>query len=229
MSNKTLYEHILEAKKYTEDAHWIDIFDSCARNRFPKNAKYNHNKNILYVRTDVTGKQRTETLTLPTDPKNCYETLMHVFKNLLGLKSDDDIKKSKQQLENARQQNYIELNCEWKKLKPRTVKNHILMNFVLEKIKEYDLDKKNVTKLYKLIQIGIQFKQLSSDDFEYEDGVIYSICGLEYDEKIKFFTLTNKQGTASHPAPNKNFNNNLEKSINKWTKEYNMYVNSIQS
>jgi hypothetical protein len=225
MTTKALYEHILEAKKYTKDEHWVDILDSCARNRFPKGAKYNHNKNILYVRTDATGRLKTETLTLPQDPKNCYETLMHVFKNLLGLKSDNDIKKSKQQLEDARQKNYIELNCEWKKLKPRTVKNHILMNFVMEKIEEHELHEKNVTKLYKLIQLGIQFKQLSSDDFEYEDGIIYSIKGLEYDEDINFFTLTNKQGALSHVSLNKNANNHLEKSVDRWIKDYNTYTN----
>jgi hypothetical protein len=225
MTTKALYENILEAKKYTKDAHWVDILDSCARNRFPKGAKYNHNKNILYVRTDATGRLRTETLTLPQDPKNCYETLMHVFKNLLGLKSDDDIKKSKQLLEDARQKNHIELNCEWKKLKPRTVKNHILMNFVMEKIEEHELHEKNVTKLYKLIQLGMQFRQLSSDDFEYEDGVIYSIKGLEYDEDINFFTLTNKQGALSHAATNKNANNYLEKSVDRWIKDYNTHTN----
>ena len=225
MGDKSLYSHILGAKKYTTDAHWKDMLDSCARNRFPKGAKYNYNKNILYVRTDVTGKVRTETITLPTDPKNCYETLMHVFKNLLGLKSDEDIKKSKQQLEDARQQNYIDLDCEWKKLKPRTVKNHILMNYVIDKIKEYELDEKNVTKLYKLIQLGTQFKKLSSDDFEYSDGVIYSIKGLEYDSDVGFFVLTNKQGAISNSSSNKAAYNHLEKAVDKWIKDYNTHTN----
>lgn len=224
MADKSLYQHIIEAKKYTKDPHWKDMLDSCARNRFPKGAKYFHNKNILYVRTDVSGRARTETITLPTDPKNCYETLMHVFKNLLGLKSDEDIKESKKELETARQKNYIDLDCDWKKLKPRTIKNHILMNFVASKIEEYEIDKKHVTKLYKLIQLGMQFKQLSSDDFEYSDGVIYSIIGLEYDEETGFFTLTNKQGSLSTPSANKPYNH-LEKAADKWVKDYNVYTN----
>lgn len=224
MGDKSPYQHIVEAKKYTKDAHWRDMLDNCARNRFPKGAKYNHNKNILYVRTDVTGKIRTETINLPTDPEDCYQTLMHVFKNLLGLKSDEDIKKSKQQLEDARKQNYIDLDCEWKKLKPRTVKNHILMNYVIDKINEYGLDQKKVTKLYKLIQIGTQFKQLSSDDFEYSDGVIYSIKGLEYDEATNFFVLINKQGALTNPS-SKNACNHLEKAVDKWIKDYNTHTN----
>jgi len=223
--SKILYEHIIEAKKYTKDMHWIDILDNCARNKFPKGAKYNYAKNMLYVRTDISGKLRTETLTLPTDGKGCYDTLMHVFNKLLSMKSDEDIKESKRQLEVARKKNDVDLDCDWKKLKPKTIKNHILMNYASAQIKEYGLNDKDTVRLYRLIQLGMQFKQLSSDDFEYENGVVYSIKGLEYDESKEFFVLTGKQGAFSHVSNNKVAGNALEKSVDKWIKEYNTHSN----
>lgn len=225
MSTKVVYEHILEAKELTKDEYWRDIIDNCARNRFPKGAKYNHNKNMLYVRSDVTGRVRNETITLPLDVKKCYETLMHVLKNLLGLKSDDDIKQSKQDIETARKKNDIDLDCEWKKLKPRTIKNHILMNYAISQIDEYGLTDKDVSKLYRLIQLGMQFKYLSSEDFQYENGVVHSVKGLEYNKKEGFFAFTNKRGPITHASPNKSSYDVLEKSIDRWVKEYNTHIN----
>jgi len=143
---------------------------------------------------------------------------MYVFTNLLGLKSEKDIEKSKKDIETARQQNNVDLNCEWKKLKPRSVKNNILMNFALSQVEDYDLDKKDVSKLYRLIQLGLQFKKLSSDDFEYENGVVLSIKGLEYNEDTNFFVLTNKAGAISHSTSNKPNVNHLEKAVDKWAK-----------
>lgn len=219
MANKVVYEHILEAKKYTKDKHWIDLLDTCARNKFPKGIKYNQNKGVLYVRTDMTGKSKTETVALPTDAKGCYNTLMHVFREMLRLKSDEDVIFSKQQLEMARKQNNIDLECDWKQLKPRTVKNHILMNYAITQVELYELPSKTVGRLYRLIQLGIQFKNLSSDDFEYENGVILSVGGLEFDEDTQFFVLSNKQGTLSHVSNSKNSYNHLEKSVEKWAKD----------
>jgi hypothetical protein len=213
-----LYDYILSCRDYTQDEYWREIIYNCACNKFPKGVKYTAIKRTLYVRSNNAGRIRIETLSLPVDTSNCYETLMYVFTNLLGLKSEKDIEKSKKDIETARQQNNIDLNCEWKKLKPRSVKNNILMNFALSQVEDYGLDKKDVSKLYRLIQLGLQFKKLSSDDFEYENGVVLSIKGLEYNEDTNFFVLTNKPGAISHSASNKPNVNHLEKAVDKWAK-----------
>jgi len=213
-----LYDNILKCCDNTQDEYWKEIIHNCACNKFPKGIKYNNLKRTLYVRSNNVGRIRIETITLPNDPGNCYETLMYVFTHLLGLKSEKDIEKSKKDIETARQQNGIDLNCEWKKLKPRSVKNNILMNFTLSQVDNYKMDKKEVSKLYRLIQLGLQFKKLVSEDFEYDNGVIYSIKGLEFNEKSKFFILTNKQGAISHSASNKPNINHFEKAVDKWAK-----------
>lgn len=212
------HENIMSCREFTQDEYWREMLYNCACNKFPRGIKYNSLKRTLYVRTNPTGRMRTETILLPLDPNNCYETLMYVFTDLLGLRSEKDIEKSKKDIETARKKGVIDLNCEWKKLKPRSVKNNILMNFALSQIDECELDKKDVSKLYRLIQLGLQFKKLSSEDFEYENGVVYSIKGLEYDEETKFFVLTNKQGAISHSTSGKTDTNHLEKAVDKWVK-----------
>lgn len=218
MSKVILHENILKCRDFTQDEDWREILYNCACNKFPRGIKYNSLKHTLYVRINNVGRLKTETIILPSDPNNCYETLMYVFTNLLGLRSRKDIEKSKKDIEIARKKNGIDLDCEWKKLKPRSVKNNILMNFAISKIDELELDKKDVSKLYRLIQLGLQFKKLSSEDFEYDNGIIYSIKGLEYDEKTNFFILTNKQGTISHNTSGKTDVNHLEKAVDKWVK-----------
>ena len=91
----------------------------------------------MYV-LNVVSKLRTESLILPDDYKACYDTIMYVLKDLLNLRSDNDIKISKDKLEELRIQNDFDLDCTWKKLKPRSVKNHILMNFSINQIKKYN-------------------------------------------------------------------------------------------
>lgn len=226
-SNKTaniLYPTILKCRDCTQDEYWKEIIYNCACNKFPKGIKYNHTKQLMHIKSIASGKTKTEIVTLSQDVSSCYDTLMHVFKTLLGLKSEDDISQSRKSIEDARKNNDVDLDCEWKKLKPKTVKNHILMNFVVKTIDDLNTDlpvkSKHVAKLYRLIQLGIQFKQLMPEDFDYNDGIIHHIKGLKYDEKQKVFLLTNKQAPFPHNSQNKSIKNPLEKSIYKWTKEH---------
>ena len=115
------------------------------------------------------------------------------------------------------------------------------MNFAIAQIEEYkelledntpQKTKKAVfdsctagIKLYRLIQLGIQFKYLTSEDFQYENGTVYSIKGLEYDEDLNFFALTGKKGAIVHAAANKGSCNHLEKTADRWVKDYNTNVN----
>jgi hypothetical protein len=225
--NKVLYENIYACREFTEDQYWKDMIWSCSCNKFPKGVSYNNIKNTVYVRPDYPNK-RTEMLALPVDdPETCFEVLMHIFKNLLNLRSDEDIKFSRIDIENARKDNEIDLDCEWKKLKPRSVKTQILINFSVEKVKSLNLeninDDMNLSNiLYRLIQLGIQFKQISGEDIEYNNGVISSIKGINYNSKTQNFELTNKQGYISHTA-NKINHNQLDKSMDKWIKQYRTY------
>lgn len=224
-NNKVLYEYILNCKEYTEDPYWKEIIFSCSCNKFPRGMTYNNTKKTLYVRSDVSStKQRTTLLTLSnTNTKMCFETLMYAFKDLLNLRSEDDIKSSRVDIEQARKNNEIDLDCEWKKLKPRSVKNHILMNFAMEQAKSRNLNLRDAKILSHLIQLGIQFKQIAADDVDYSDGVIKSIKGVEYNEENNCFFLTNKQGYISHVNNNKTSQGSLDKCIDKWVKDHDKF------
>ena len=145
---------------------------------------------------------------------------MHIFRELLGFRSDHDIKLSKQELEEIRRQSEIDLDCEWKKLKPRSMRNQILMNFAVTETKAHDLGVKGAKHLYNMIQLGFQFKELTSDDVNYEKGVITSISGLEFEETSGKFVVTNPQKSLARTDKPATRSNRLNQSIDRWIREY---------
>ncbi len=222
----------MKAEQLTTDKDWKDIIHSCACGKFPKGIRFDNTKGTLHVRYKNGSRINTEVINLSTDPQKCRDTLLYVFKDLLALRSSLDVSISKGALETMRVKNSVNLDCEWKKLKPKSVKNYILMNFAINQVKKYNMTgSKDAMKLNRLIQLGFQFKQLTSDDVRYNNGLISSISGVKYEQvrpslsgSKKFpFYLSHTQG----PIPKNDKPpckvNHLEKNIDKWAKDYQIY------
>lgn len=231
MTNKTvIYNHIDKCRELTGDPYWKDVIYSCACGGFPKGIKYEVNKATLNVRYEHGRKFQTETFTLTDKISETYEILMFIFKSLLGMRSDTDISKIKSELEVIRKTNDIEMDCEWKKLKPRSVKNHILMNYAITKTESLGLEPRTANNLYRIIQLGFQFKNLTSNNINYKQGKILSISGLDFDKQSETFKLTNNQGSIARTNTSENGNkiNQVKKTINKWVKDYKTYFDLIK-
>ena len=222
MSNKTL-EQFLNCQNFTFDTFWREILYNCACNRFPRGVKYDQFKNMIRVRYEHAGQVKKERHPVPKDPYERYKLLMYIFKELLGLRSYYDIKFSRQELEELRLKINIDLDCDWKKLKSRSMRNQIIMNFAVTEASKRDLGVKGAMYLYNVIQLGFQFKQLTSNDVQYEKGVITSISGLEYDESTQKFIIINPQNPNWVPASRPIMrvkSNQLYQTINKWLRDY---------
>ena len=219
MSSKTL-EQFLNCQDFAFDTFWKEILYNCACNRFPRGVKYDQFKNTIRVRYEHAGQVKKETYPIPKDPYETYTLLMYIFKELLGLRSYYDIKFSRQELEEIRLKIDIDLDCEWKKLKSRSMRNQLLMTFAVTEVNKRDLDVKYVKYLYNVIQLGFQFKQLTSNDVQYEKGVITSISGLEYNESTQEFIITNPQKPVTRTDKPVSKSNRLYQTINKWVRDY---------
>ena len=216
--SKVLFEHIESCVKLTKDREWQDIIHNCACNKFPKGIKYNNSKKVLYV-CSVPNK-KAEVITLPEEQLQCFKVLMFIFKNLLGLRSGDDISTTRAEIENTRKGNEINYACEWKTLKPKTIRNHILINFAVEQTGIHKLDRKQAHALYRQIQLGFQFKQLTADDVKYKNGIIMSIQGLKFDTVCGRFEITNKPGHVSYASASKVNKDPLKQRIGVWIKNH---------
>lgn len=233
MANKiVIYHNIDKCCELTDDFYWKDIIHSCACNKFPKGIRYEIKINhppTLYVRYECGRKFQNETFTLTEKISETYSILMFIFKNLLGLRSPTDIEKIKLELEVIRKTNNIQINCEWKKLKPRSVKNHILMNYAITRVEKLGLESRTANNLYRLIQLGFQFKNLTPNNINYKEGKILAISGLDFDKQTKTFKLTNSQGSiAKTNTENNNKINQVKKTINKWVKDYKLYFDLLK-
>jgi hypothetical protein len=221
--NKAVYERFLVYQKFVEDTYWKDIFYSCACNKFPKGVRYYHSKSTISVRSElVKNKPKTDVFSLSENDQSAFETMMHIFKNLLNLSSESDVKSKIDDLESLRKKSDVNLEVEWKKLKPRPMKNQILMNFATSQIKEYSLDVKDVKYLYYTIQLGLQFKTLSDTDIHYSKGVVTQIDGLVFDKKQNTFIITNPSKPIAKTDKTVVKTNKLFQCVDKWAKDYSL-------
>lgn len=234
MSTTVVHNEFLICKKHTTDKYWQDIIHSCAHNKFPRGVKFDSGKRVIYVRYDMPkGRAKTEIFEVPPsssdkedggdNDKKLFDLLIHIFRNILGLRSDKDISDSKQELEDIRKCGVVNMEVEWKKLKPRTLKNQIIMNFAAAQVEKHDLPESQIKHLYKIIQLGFQFKNLSGTDVHYEKGVITAIDGLEFDKKSNTFIITNPQKPMPKTEKQIIKTNKLLQTTDKWARDHKKY------
>ena len=181
-----------ECQHFTLDQFWKDIFLLCSCNKFPRGVRYDSKLKTLFVRTPIAGgRTKVEVISLPDEPEKLYLVLMKIFKEKLTIFSSLDLQFKREELKNVQSQKKIDLDCEWKKLKPRALKDQIIINYVSRLKKEQNLSVKEAKLLLSRIQLGFQLKKLSSDDVCYSDREIQSINGLEYDISKKEWVITN--------------------------------------
>lgn len=194
MSTPTIIHPIFqECEKYTLDPYWQDIFHKCACNRFPRGIRYEWRKNIVYVRLPggPVGKSKIETFHLPKESTEIFEMMMTIFHDF-GLRSKRDMDIKKDELLKIRKERSVNLDCQWKDLKPKYLKDRMISNFVLYLKEKHNLSTKESKNLLITIDLGFQLKQLNPEDIEYEKGKITEIQGLEFDSEKRNFYVSRK-------------------------------------
>ena len=187
-----------ECQDYTLDQFWKDIFFAGACNKFPRGVRYDGSSGTLFVRTPGTGgRTKVEAIVLPEKSDKMYLALIHVFREKLGMFSSRDLQIKKDEFEEIQAQRLVDMNCEWKKLKPRAIKDFMIMSYVSSMRKIHDMSLKDAKKLLSTIQLGFQLKKLNSEDVNYSDRAIQSINGLEYNSSSKEWIITNAPRSVS--------------------------------
>lgn len=184
MSQVIIYPIFLECKKFTADQYWKDTLTMCASNKFPKGSKYDSDNHTIYIRNLAEKSKYAEVIPLPTDFKELFNALLELFREKLNLYSSLDIKLKRKEIENIRESLSVRLDCTWKQLKPRSLRDNIVIQYVLRLKDEYNLSPKEVKDLFNEINMGFHFKNITSDDVEYEKGEIIRINKLEKIEGV---------------------------------------------
>jgi hypothetical protein len=215
-----IYPYFEECQDFTMDQYWKDVFFSCACGTFPKGCRFDPNAHTLYTRIQVTNtKTKGEAIYLPQKPEEIYLILLDVFKNKFGMFSSKDLQIKKDELEEIQEQQRINMDCEWKKLKPRAVKDFLISNYVSDLQTKYNLTPKEARLLLTNIGVWMQLKKITSDDIDYQNHVILNIRGIEFDKHSRVWSNTNnaKIGGKSDKI---NKPQKFEQSLDKFARDY---------
>jgi hypothetical protein len=174
-------------KAFTLDGYWIEIFNSCSLNKFPKGMKYSDN--TIYIKTE----KYAQSYKIPRDDIAAFNLLMKIFREDLLLRSGRDNLLDKEQINYMIEKRQLQLKVEdWKKLKPKTLKSHLLLTYVSKIKDENSLSIKEMKQLLSLIETAVQFKHISSSDIILEEGEIKEIKKIKFDSNSRIFKVKEK-------------------------------------
>lgn len=206
MTHLIVYPFFLEFSDFTFDDFWKEIFINCACDRFPRGVKYDAESHTLYVRTpDVGGRSKVEPIKLPSKPNEAYLSVINIFQEKLNIYSSSDLKLKRKELEESKENIKINLDCEWKQLKPRSLRDNFIMDYVISLGDEHSLPPKEVKRLFHLLHTGFQFKQIDSNNVQYANGKIISISGVKYfpeEKTFRFEKPSQRDCKNDKPKPN---------------------------
>ena len=155
---------------------------------------------------------------------------MDVFKNDLEIISDRDKNKQSFEIINLKKKLKEKYNGLWTDIKQKQNKNNLIMDFVINKKKEFNLNNIELKQLLTTIQIGFIFKKINSDDIDYSNGIIYGINGLEFTQNnVNKFTFD----LYSLPTHYKSNSSKIDvdkkiQLLERYIKEYIIQVNKIK-
>lgn len=196
MSGYIFHPLFKECQDYTIDQYWRDIFYTCSCNKFPKGARYDGETRTLYVKSPE-KRGKSQAISIPDNAEQAYKIIIDNFRERLGMFSAHDIRIKREELEEVKKNIKINLDCEWKKLKPKWVRDHLILKYTIRLESEHNLTPKESKDLHSTVQLGFQLKKLTSDDVNYNNGKITSLNGLIFDEKNRKWKITNKSPTTS--------------------------------
>ena len=183
-----IFPIFMECKELTLDPYWQDIFIQCSIGKFPKGIRMGKDGSI-----NIFNGKIKEVISLSGDIIDIFKIMMGIFKEKLGLISDRDIIDKKKEIKKLKKKIKEGYEGSWKQIKPKYIKNTLLLNFVLNNKKKYDLSLSTAKKLLSMIRLSLIFKKIVSDDIHYVDGVIKRIEGLKFNKGIFTFTISNNE------------------------------------
>ena len=199
MSNKEqsiIFPIFEECKTFTLDSFWRDEFSKLACNRFPPGLRYDAHHHNLVLKLD--GK-KTEVLALPeNDAAGAFQIVMKILKGRYDMRSSRDLKIQKKVIEDAMKKREMDLNCEFKDIKPRQLKDQLIMDYLTSLKTKHHLANSEFRQLISVVQLGFQFKNLSPGDVVYDtEKGVSDIHGLKFDDKTRMFVTPHSQSWSS--------------------------------
>jgi len=226
MSVIVIHQIFADCKNYNLDPYWKEKFDKFSKNKFPSGVRYDSNHQNLVLKLD--GK-KSEIIALPVDDAaHTFQIVMKVLQEKLNMRSNRDVKLQKEEMDEFRSQNTCDLDCEWKKIKPKHLKDQLIMDYIAKLKEKHNLNDSEVKNLVSIVQIGFQFRSLSQDDVEFVNGIIKTINNLEFDEENRKF-ITPEYGSVAKVMEKNTNVNKFYTGMKKFIRDNNLRVTKFKA
>lgn len=182
---KVKYQNFLDAGKYTLDPYWVQVFDDCARGKWPKGVSIDRDGLNIYIKV---GKNLTNHK-LETSPEKLFILIKKLFSEKLELKSTLDNANDSTETEAISAKFQEVLDCDWYGIKQKKIKDSIVRRFILDLKENYTLDAEETKHVARWIKLGFLFNWITNDKVQYENNEIIQIDNLFYDNDTGEFDL----------------------------------------
>lgn len=173
--NKNLkYPVFMECSELCNDEEWKQLYNDLAY------GKYNQNIYISNTCIKLVTKNKNDT-SYDFSNKKAEDIVVDLHEFILkytNFCSAKDLKKKKHDIAEIQKTHYQYKN--WKDIKIKHIKAQYIDKFVLEMKKKYKLSSAATLDLSSLINTGLLFQSIVSNDIEFKDGEIKNINGIVY-------------------------------------------------
>ena len=175
MTRDLLYPIFIDISKEESDNFWKYIFEDLAFGICP----YGTYMNKGFLCCNFKGKEFNYKIDL-NNAELSQKNVKNLLRNKLGLTSSTDRITMLQDFVKTESELQEMMNLKWSYIKKKSIKDFLIENYIIKMKKEYNLNEKQVRKLYFYIQTGLLFRFITSKDIEYTNGVIEGINGIEF-------------------------------------------------
>lgn len=178
IKKEIIYPVFLECAKYTTDIFWENVFEYLAYGKPPYGTYIS--KDFIccsYKKKEFSYKIEKK------DSKILYTELYELFTKKLGLFSQTEKLKKRQEISNLERTT----RTNWNSIRKKNVKEMLIELYVQKVKNEYNLSLTQSKHLLSVINISLMLKIISSKDIIFNHGHIQEIDGIEFKSGKVFF------------------------------------------
>jgi hypothetical protein len=181
IKKEIIFPLFLECCQYTTDIFWENIFEDLAYGKPPYGTYIS--KDFLccsYKKKEFSYKIERKT------PEILHSDIYLLLKNKLGLLSQKEKIIKRAAFQNI-EETMNETRKSWSKIRKKNIKDLLIEQFVINMRSKYFLSIVQARYLRSVIFIAMVFKVITSNDINYQNGVILGIDGISFNKKEIIF------------------------------------------
>lgn len=168
-----------------QDEYWKNVFHQFAIGKPPRGFAYRDGLLSFRARAN-----KLSSIVLPEDPQEACLLALDFMRTTGRLQSEEDKVKERMEVEQRQAEINALRNLQWSDIKKEKFKDMLLLQYISDLGKEYQLTTWQLEQLRMLLHVGFCIGFLSKPDVTFIEGKVISIEGVGYDQETGEFYIT---------------------------------------